>query len=466
MQDRKYELGHESIGKLLWKYSTPSIVAMLVNSLYNVVDAIFVGQGVGTNALAALAVCFPIQMFILAIAQVVGIGSASIISRSLGAGDHDRANRTAGGSFALVTLLSILLTLVGLKYLNPLLRLFGATPDVLPYGAEYLSVIIGGSFFFAFAVSSNNIVRAEGNARIAMFSMLIGAITNVILDPIFIFGFGLGVRGAAIATVIANMCAFAFLCSYFFSGKGMLRIRIQDLTPDIGEIPEVFSIGSSSLARVAAGSLMAIIVNQSITHYGSDVHLAVLGVINRILMFVALPMIGLVQGLQPIVGFNYGARNMSRVRQAVRKASLYATMMGTVSFAVLVLFPAPIFRMFSSDSRLILEGIFVIRRLILMLPFIGFQIVGASLFQALGRAWPALFLSMSRQILFLIPLVLALPLWLNLPGIWWSFPLADGLSTCVTGLWVLAEFRRLASLVPATSTEDLDLAQMSQNRLS
>jgi len=458
MKDRKYELGHESIGKLLWKYSTPSIVAMLVNSLYNVVDAIFVGQGVGTNALAALAVCFPIQMFVLAIAQVVGIGSASIISRSLGAGNHERANRTAGGSFALVTILSLLLTAAGLVYLRPLLRLFGATDAVLPYGADYLSVILGGSFFFAFAVSSNNLVRAEGNARVAMYSMLIGAITNVVLDPIFIFALGLGVRGAAIATIIANACSFVYLCAYFFRGKSMLRIGIRDLAPDIREIPAVFSIGSSSLARVAAGSLMAIVVNQSIAHYGSDVHLAILGVINRVLMFVALPMIGLVQGLQPIVGFNYGARNMSRVKQAVWKATEHATVMGLACFAVLTLLPAPILRLFSTDIRLIEEGVFVTRLMAMMFPMIGFQIVGASLFQALGRAWPALFLSMSRQILFLIPLVLTLPLWLRLPGIWWSFPLADALSTGVTGLWVFAEFRRLSRLETQETAPALDVA--------
>ncbi|HDP90340.1 MAG TPA: MATE family efflux transporter [Thioalkalivibrio sp.] len=456
MKDRAYELGHERVGRLLLRYSTPAIIAMTVNSLYNVVDTVFVGRGAGTLALAALAVSFPIQMFILAIAQVVGIGSASIISRALGAGDLRHAERTAGTSFAAVTVLSLLLTAGGLAFLKPLLRLFGATPEVLPYGIEYLSVIMGGAFFFAFAVSSHNIVRAEGNVKMAMYSMILGAVVNVILDPVFIFGLGLGIRGAAIATVIAQSCSFAFLIWYFRSGRSLLRMGRLDLRPDVGVLPEMFAIGASSLARVAAGSAMAIVLNNSIAHYGENVHLAVMGVIQRALMLFLMPQFGLIQGLQPIVGFNYGAGNTARVHGAVHRAVVAATALSSVGFGVLMLLPTPILSLFSSDPVLIDAGRGIVRVVIAMFPVVGYQIVGASLFQALGKAGPALFLSMSRQVLFLVPLTLLLPLWLGLGGIWWSFPAADGLSVVVTAVWVRHEMRLLrghasAHEVPSTA---------------
>ena len=454
MDKRKYELGHEPIGRLLVRYSTPAMVAMFANSLYNLVDAIFVGQGPGTLALGALAVSFPIQMFILAIAQVVGIGSASIISRSLGAGDHRKAERTAGTSFAMVVVFSAVLTTAGLVFLTPLLRLFGATPAILPYARDYLSVILGGSFFFAYAVSSNNIVRAEGNAKAAMISMFIGVLTNIVLDPIFIFTLGLGIRGAAIATIIANMCAFLYLTRYFLSGMSMLRIRRQDLVPNPAIVREVVPIGLSSFTRVAAQSLVAIILNHSIVYYGADIHLAVLGVLNRMLLFFLLPLFGLMQGFQPIVGFNYGAGNMDRTKETIWKTAAAATLLCCFAFLMLMLFPRLFLRLFSKDPLLLSEGVSIIRTVIIWLPFVGFQVVGATLFQALGRVFPALFLSMSRQIFFLIPLVLVLPLYLGLRGVWISIPVADCLSTIVTAIWVAHEIRRIGRLRGPLPTGD------------
>ncbi len=456
MKNRTHALGHEPVGRLLLKYSLPSIIAMMVGSTYNLVDAIFVGQGAGPLALAALAVAFPIQMFILAIAQVVGIGSSSIISRSLGAGDHRKAERMAGTSFSVVIALSIVLSIIGVEFCEPLLRIFGATPKVLPYGAQFLSVIMGGCFFFAFAISTNSLVRAEGNARLAMSSMLIGAVTNIVLDPVFIFGLGMGIRGAAVATVLANVCSTFFLVRYYLSGKSLLKIRWADLRPDFSLMPEMFSVGMSSFTRVAAGSVLAIIMNNSIAYYGSDVHLAILGIINRMMIFFMMPMFGLIQGLQPIVGFNYGAKNMARVKEAIYRANVAGAVFSVVAFVVLMSFPRLVFRMFNSDPDLIHQGAGIIRVTILWLPFVGYQIVGASLFQALGRAWPALFLSMTRQVLFLAPLILIMPLILGLWGIWVSIPIADALSTGVTTLWVMHEMRRLdaiSTIAPAQLPE-------------
>ncbi len=443
MDDRKYELGHEHVGRLLVRYSTPAVIAMFVNSLYNLVDTIFVGRGAGTYALAGLAVSFPIQMFFLAAAQVVGMGAASIISRSLGAGDHRKAERAAGTSFATSACMAFLLGGFGLAFLNPVLRLFGATPQVLPYAAQYLSIIMGGSVFFCFAVSSHNVVRSEGNVKAAMASMIIGAVVNVILDPLFIFTFGLGIRGAAIATVIAQFCSFVYLVHYFLSGKSMLRIRRLDLIPDLSLLPEIFAVGSAAFARVAAGSIVAIILNNAATHYGSDLYLAVIGVVNRVMMFMMMPLFGLVQGLQPIVGFNYGARNMDRVKRAVTIAAAYASCHTLAAFLFLMVCPQVIIALFSKDPELIEKGSHVTRVMVLCLPLVGFQIVGASMFQALGKAMPSLFLSMSRQILFLVPLLLALPMWFGLSGVWVSFPLADSLSCVVTALWVAYQMREL-----------------------
>lgn len=445
MHDRKHDLEHEPIGRLLMRYSAPAIFAMMVNSLYNLVDTIFVGQGAGTLALAGLAVSFPIQMCVLAIAQVIGIGSASVISRSLGAGDARRAERTAGTSFVAVTVLSAALTAGGLTFLKPLLRAFGATPEVLPYGEAYLSVIIAGSFFFAFAVSTNGIVRAEGNARVSMISMCIGALSNVILDPIFIFGLKMGIRGAAIATVLANVLAFAYLCWYYLSGRSSLRIRFKDLVPDLSVLPEVLRVGSAAFTRVVAGSVLAMIINNSIKYYGTDLHFAVVGVINRVLMFMLLPLFGLVQGLQPIIGFNYGAGRLDRVKEAAIRAGLLATAFSSASFAVLMCFPGLVFRLFTPDPALIAEGAYIMRLQVLLLPLVGFQVVGASLPQALGKALPAMMLSISRQVLFFIPLVLVLPVYFGLYGIWFSFPVADLLASLVTAWWLVSEFRRLAA---------------------
>jgi MATE family, multidrug efflux pump len=443
MNDRKYELGHESIGRLLFRYSTPAAIAMLTHALYNVVDAIFVGQGAGTLALAGLAVSFPIQMLVLAIAQVVGIGSASLISRSLGAGDTRKAERTAGNSFITVVLLGLLMTVAGLLFLDPLLRLFGATPSVLPYGRDYLSIILLGSVCFAFTVSSNNIVRSEGNAMVAMASMIIGAVVNLVLDYVFIFPLDMGIRGAAIATVIAHVSTFAFLSMYFLSGGSALKIRLGDLKPDFTLWPEVFKIGASSFTRMAAGSLLAIVLNKSAAFYGTDIHLAILGVTNRIMMFTFMPLFGIVQGFQPIASFNYGARNMARVKEALWKATGAAVALATVGFLVIMIFPKQLLLLFEDDAVFLAEGVIVLRFTALLLPFIAAQVIGASMFQAIGRAVPALFLSVSRQILFLVPLIWLLPKAFGLLGIWIAFPLADTLSTLVTGAFVLYEVRRL-----------------------
>lgn len=443
MTHEPHELGSGGIGKLLLRYSLPAAAGMLVNALYNLVDTIFVGQGAGVSALGALTVSFPIQMFVLAVAQVVGIGSASLISRSLGAGNSQRACQTAGTSFTVSFLLGLLVAILGMCFMTPLLRLFGATDAVLPYARQYLSIILLGSPFFAFTVSTNGVVRSEGKAFTGMFIMLMGALINIILDPIFIFGFDMGIRGAAIATVIANLSTAAALAAFYLRGRSELRIRRRDLIPQMAVLPEILRVGSPAFIRVAGGSLVHIVVNNSIAYYGTEVHLALMGISTRLMLFILMPLFGIVQGLQPIVGFNYGAQKPDRVRHAVRKATLVALGISGLGSLVIITAIQPLLRLFSPDQVLLAQGPTVLRILAISLPLVGYQVIGASLFQALGRALPALLLTLLRQIICLIPLVLLLPRILGLSGIWWAHPLADAIAAILTAYITQKSLREL-----------------------
>ncbi|SCZ08387.1 MATE family efflux transporter [Alkaliphilus peptidifermentans] len=445
MNDHSKILGNEAIGKLLFRLSAPAVIGMMVQALYNLVDTIFVGRGVGTMAIAGLAIAFPLQMISLAIAQAIGIGGASIISRSMGSGDNERAERAMGNIFSLVIVVSIVITILGLAFMEPILMIFGATESILPYSMEYMGVILLGTVLFTFAVASNSILRAEGNAKMAMITMLISAGLNIILDPIFIFVFRMGIRGAAIATVLAQATTAIYLVIYFVSGKSTLKFKVENLKPDLKIINETFAIGSSAFARQVAGSFMAIILNNSLAFYGGDITIAAFGVINRLLMFTFMPLFGVVQGLQPIVGYNYGAKQFDRVKKTINLSIIVTTLLATLGFVMLMVFPRFFMEIFSDDVELINLSVGAVRVIVLGIPFIGLQVVGASMYQAIGKALPSLILSMSRQILFLIPLVLILPMYFNLDGIWYAFPLADILSTVVTMVFMSKELRILTN---------------------
>lgn len=443
MNEHSKMLGSEKISKLLLKLSAPAIVGMMVQALYNLVDTIFVGRGVGTMAIAGLTIAFPIQMIVMAIAQTIGIGGASIISRSLGAGDRERAERTMGNIFMLVIGISTITTIFGLIFIEPILKLFGATDTILPYSMEYMSVILLGTVFFTFAVASNSIVRSEGNAKVAMLTMLISAGLNIILDPIFIFVFKMGIAGAAIATVLSQAVTAIYLVFYFIYGKSTLTFKFKNLKPHFGIIYETFVVGASSFARQVSGSFIAIILNNTLAFYGGDIAIAAYGVINRLMMFVFMPLFGVVQGLQPIVGYNYGAKQYDRVKETIFLSFKATTIMASTGFLLLLLFPEFLMSIFSDDKELLDFAVSAIRIIVIALPFIGVQVVGASMYQAIGKAVPSIVLSMSRQVLFLIPLVLILPLFFKLNGVWIAFPLADILSTVVTLILVSREFKIL-----------------------
>ncbi|OAA28372.1 multidrug transporter MatE [Kosmotoga arenicorallina S304] len=453
MMDRQRMLAEERIGKLLVKLSVPAMIGMLVQALYNFVDTIFVGRGVGSLGIAGITISFPVQIFVMAFAQLIGIGGASIISRSLGAGDKPKANRTAGNIFTVVIFFGLIMALMGLIFLKPILTLLGASPTIMPYAADYLGIILFGTFFFSFAMATNSVVRAEGNARVAMYTMLISAILNIILDPIFIFGLDLGVKGAALATVISQATTAFYLLYYFLSGKSLLHIKSHDLKPEIPIIKESFAIGFSAFVRQAAGSVLGIIMNNTLVAYGGDIAVAVFGVINRLLMVFLMPMFGINQGFMPILGFNYGAKKLDRVLRVIKLATIAESIISILAFTFLFSFPGFLIGIFSKDSELILIGSDAMRKVILMLPLIGFQVIGAGMFQALGKAFPALILSMARQILFLIPIVLVLPHIAGLDGVWFSFPIADVSAFLITFVLFIKQIRNLKSEIGKAAWE-------------
>ncbi|NPE30179.1 MATE family efflux transporter [Methanococcoides sp. SA1] len=444
MNERARMLSEDSIKKVLIKLSLPATIGMIVQALYSLVDTIFVGQALGPESvqgIGGITIAFPIQMIIMGIALTIGIGAASIISRSLGAKIHERADIALGNAITAILALSVVMTILGVVYIEPLLRMFGATETIMPFAYDYTKIILYGTIFFAFTMTLNNIVRAEGNARVAMLTMVISAGLNIILDPIFIFGLNMGIKGAAIATVISQMVSALCLLYYFTKGMSSFNFHIRYFVPHPEILKEMVTIGTSSFARSASGSLMVIVINNVLAVYGGDVPIAVFGIVNRLFMFTFMPMIGIVQGLQPIVGFNYGAKNYARVISSTALAIKITTLVSIAGFLLLFIFPTQLFSIFTTDQELIEAGKTAMRIMTLALPLVGFQIIGASIYQTLGKAKPAFFLSISRQVLFLIPLVLILPRFFELQGVWMAFPLSDGLSFLVTFVMLAKEYR-------------------------
>ncbi len=434
-------LGKENIKTLLIKMSAPAMVGMAVQSMYSLVDAIFVGRAVGTIGMAGLQIAFPIQILVMSIAQTVGVGGASIISRSLGKGNQEHAEKTVGNIFFLLISLSLLISLIGLLFTTPILKLFGATEASLPYALEYIQVILMGSVIFVFAMGSNNIVRAEGNAKVAMITMIISAGLNIILDPLLIFGLDMGIRGAALATVLAQSFAAVYLLYYFIGGKSGIRIRKKYISPNLLIIREIFVIGASTFARMAAGTLMSVVLNHSLAYYGNDTSLAVFVAINKLLTFTLMPLLGIVQGMQPIVGYNYGAREYPRVHETLKLAIIGTTAIATFAYIILMTIPGFMIGLFNDDPVLIEQGVRAIRINIFVLPVIGYQIIGAGMFQSIGKARPAIILSLARQVLILIPLALILPVFIGIDGIWLAFPISDLLSTLMTHYLMRSQLR-------------------------
>lgn len=443
MHKRTKMLAEEKIWSLLLKLSVPAMIGMIVNAFYNVVDTIFVGRGVGVRGIAAISIAFPIQMIVMAISLSVGIGSASIISRKWGAKDIDGAESTLGNALSLTVLLGIIIGVPSIVFAPQILKVFGASENIIGYSIVYLRIILSGIFFTLFTMVTNNIIRAEGNANMAMITMLTSAIVNIILDPIFIFGLHMGVAGAAIATVIAKFITTVVQFYYFRSKYSIIKFRINKLRLKWRLIKEIFTIGSSAFARQVVGSLMIIVLNKLLSVYGGDMGIAVYGVIQRLLMLAYMPMFGIAQGLQPIVGFNYGAGLYDRVKEGIKDSIVAASLISTSSFIILCLFPGFFISLFSKNPDLIKMGSSALRIITAAFPLIGFQIVASSMYQSLGKSVPAFFLAILRQLLLFIPAVYLLSAIFKLNGIWITFPITDSISAIVTAIMLFYSIKRL-----------------------
>ncbi|SES92279.1 putative efflux protein, MATE family [Methanococcoides vulcani] len=441
-------LGNESIGNLIVKLSVPTIVGLLVQALYNLVDTIFVGRGLGEQSMlgiAGISVAFPVQILMMAIALGVGIGGSSIISRALGKKDIIKAERTVANMVTLVVTASVAFTALGLIFLDPMLKVFGASDIVLPFASEYTKYIVIGTTFFTFSAAMSNAIRAEGNTKFAMAIMLVSSVTNIILDPLFIFEFGMGIKGAAIATVISQLVGCVMVAYYYASSLSRLNLIFAYMIPDTEILGETISIGMSEFIFNVVESALFLLFNQSLLLYGGDVSIAVFGIIIKVFMLTLMPIIGIKQGIQPIVGYNYGANEYARVRKTISLSNYIVTAMCIVSTIIVFLIPEQIMRVFSDDPELISMGIAALKISFLMMPFIGYQVVATALLQSMGKSKESLVVTLSRQIIFLPPLVLILPLFFGLNGIWISFPISDFLACVVAVLITRKEIARMRS---------------------
>ncbi|GAA0729246.1 MATE family efflux transporter [Clostridium malenominatum] len=458
--DRSKQLGEESIGKLLMKFSVPAIIGMVVNALYNMVDRIFIGNiggGVGALAISGIAVGYPLTLINMAFAMLIGIGSSTMISIKLGEKKKEEAEKILGNAFVLIIIISILIGVIGLTFLEDLLKIFGGSPDTLPYAKGYMKYIIGGAILQNIGFSMNNIIRAEGNPKIAMATMLIGAVINTILDPIFIFVFNMGVDGAAIATIIAQAVSSIWVLAYFFGRKSTLKIKKENLRLSLTTMKIIFSIGMSPFAMQLAASLVTTLYNKNLVAYGGDLAVGAMGIINSIIMLFFMPMFGINQGCQPIIGYNYGARQYDRVLKALKLAVSAGTILATVGFILIQTFPRAFIQIFNRDNaELIALGSHGIRIHMMMMPIIGFQIISSNYFQAVGKAKIAIFLSLSRQFILLVPLLIILPPIFKLNGVWMTGPIADTLSSVLTAILLLRDIKILKSKKNDDNIEELE----------
>ncbi len=445
-QYRSDRLGTAKVGKLLFSLSLPSVLGMMAITLYNLADTVFVGRGVGSLALAGVSVSLPFLMTVTNFGLAIGIGGSSIISRALGARENFRAEQVLNNIFKLVLIVNIVTIGLAAFFLDPLLLVFGANPEILPYAHDYSSICLAGCFFMNIINVNMSAIRAEGNARFVMFVQAGAAILNVIIDPIFIFVFHWGVAGAAIATVISQMLAGVLSVWYYYGSKHrVLSLHgFSFLKPfHRGIVRETLALGASSFARHISNSLMSIALFHVLYLYSGSIAIAAFGIIFRLLMFTYMPIFGINQGFMPIVGYNYGARNISRVLEAIKFANIFTTLLSVVAMVLMLIWSRELISVFTTDQALIDMGSPALRIVIIAFPVLGLQIIGSGLYQALGKPKQSLFLALVRQVIFLIPLVLILPLFFSLNGIWAAFPVADFLAALVTIIMVYMQMRIL-----------------------
>ena len=436
---REIELETKKISKLVWDYALPAIIGTMVNATYNIVDRIFIGQGVGSLAISGLAVTFPVMNLVAALGMLVGAGASSRISISLGRKDPERAEKILGNSFLLTIVLNLVFITLLMVFLEPILMAFGASEQTYPYAKEYLQIILPGNIFVTMTYSFNSMMRASGYPKKAMYTMLIGAVLNIALDPIFIFVFGMGIGGVAWATIISMFIGMLFVMYHFTRKSSSLRLRRKNIRFEKNILIAIVSIGLSPFFMQVAASSVAVLMNTSLKNYGGDLAIGAYGILLSLFMLIVMFVIGLNQGLQPIIGYNYGAEIYSRVKTAFYYGIKIATVVTTIGFLFGMFLPRLFARAFTSDAQLLALAENAMQISIVAFPVVGFQIVLSGYFQSIGQAKKSIILSLSRQIIFLIPSIIILPRIFGLDGVWAATPVSDLLAMILAVYFFIRE---------------------------
>lgn len=432
---------YEKIGRLLLDYSLPAIVGMLVASLYNIVDRVFIGQGVGSMAISGLALTLPLGTMVAAIGTLIGVGASARMSIVLGMKDVKWARNILGNAFVLTFLLSAVLITLSMIFMEDILVAFGGSDQTIPYARDYLNIVIPGSVLTNLSYSFSGIMRAAGYPKKSMYTILIGVGLNVILDPIFIFGFGLGIRGAAIATVISMFASAVFVMGHFFDRRHTVHFRWDCFRPKKRIVRNIVSIGMAPFLMNLAASVVNIIMNHQLVREGGDLAIGAYGIINSFAILIVMCVMGLCQGMQPIVGYNYGAQKYKRMKDALLLTIRVASLMMSVGWLMSELMPGLLVAAFTSDPELAAMATRGMRLVCIMLPVVGFQIVVSTFFVSISKAPKAIFMSLTRQVIFLIPALYFCSRWFGLTGVWLAIPLADFLASLVALAFLLGEKR-------------------------
>ena len=440
------ELGTEKIGKLLKQYALPAIIAQTASSLYNMVDSIFIGQGVGPLAISGLAVTFPLMNLSTAFGTLVGAGAATMLSVLLGQKNYKAANKVLGNVVSLNIIIGIIFMVLALIFIDPILYFFGASENTLPYAKEYMKIILYGNIITHLYFGLNAAMRSSGSPKKAMGLIIFTVLFNTILDPIFIFVFDMGIAGAAWATVLAQTCAMLVVLHHFNNKERAFHFEKGIFRLDWRVAKDSLAIGMGPFLMNSAACLVTLFINQQLREYSGDLGIGAYGICNRFIFMFAMICMGLNQGMQPIAGYNYGARQYSRVKEVFWKTARLAMVVTTLCFIVGMFFPRMAVGIFTHDAELTGLSARGLRILTLAFPIVGFQMIATNFFQSLGMVRKSVLLSLSRQILFLLPLLYALPLWFGHEGVWMSFPISDVISTILTAFMLGSLFKKFNRL--------------------
>jgi len=434
-------LGNEKVGKLLMQYAIPAIIAMTASSLYNITDSIFIGHGVGALAISGLAITFPLMNLAAAFGSLVGVGASTLMSLRLGQKDYKTANKILGNVFVLNLILGLAYTLVMLLFLDPILRFFGASAATLPYAHQYMVVILLGNAVTHLFFGLNAMLRSTGRPQKAMYATLFSVLINVILNPLFIFVFKWGIQGSAFATVISQTIMLIWQINIFSDKKQFIHLKKGIFKLERKIVLDSLSIGMSPFLMNAMSCVIVVIINQGLIRYGGDLAVGAYGIVNRVIFLFVMIVMGFNMGMQPIAGYNYGAGQYGRVTEVLKKTIFMATGVMIVGFLLGELFPRAVASVFTTDQTLINMAAEGLQIVVICFPIIGFQMVTGNFFQSIGMAHKAIFLSLTRQLIFLLPFLLILPLFFGVKGIWYSIPLADLAASLVSAFMLRAQFK-------------------------